>query len=75
MRESNDDTVLTVGVFKETIQALDQKMMDGFRTLDEKIDRVDGNLSRRMDDLALRMATKEDVAIIHRRILKLEERV
>lgn len=62
-------------VLDSRLATLKGELMEGFRMLDAKIDKVEENLSKRIDDMSLRMATKDDISIIHRRILKLEERV
>ncbi|MDP1625214.1 MAG: hypothetical protein Q8L64_05620 [bacterium] len=86
----NRDDVLTVGVFERLLDEkletkldakldekldtklgrLEAKMMEGFEMVFDGFER----LERKIDDLAIRKADREDVLTLHSRITRLEQR-
>ncbi|HEU0081000.1 MAG TPA: hypothetical protein VFQ72_03180 [Candidatus Paceibacterota bacterium] len=82
MKNSEENQILTVGMFKsifepamakidERFEQLDRKMMDGFAMLDRKIDLVDQYSRERDGDLSIQF---ERLAI-DKRLTRLEARL
>lgn len=59
----------------ERFVALEEKMMEGFTLLNNKIDYAEERLSSKIDDLALTKADKEDVLHVHKRVVRLEKKL